>query len=109
MASSAGRSRGQNASSTSPGSLLVPGNGKKSRSAADSHAGQSCQGANNVLYGSKPDSSVLRPSISVATTGMKQAVKVLETGTKEVTVFLHPYKLGWPRKKMGQQSYFRGN
>ena len=81
MASSAGsRGHGGPAKAPSPGSLIVPGNGKKSKHGPGATPG----GGSNVVYGGKPDPSVLRPSISVATTGMKQAVKVLETGTQEV-------------------------
>ena len=40
-------------------------------------------------YRSRPDHSVLKQSIEVSKTGMKQAIHALETGSKEVTIWLN--------------------
>lgn len=73
MASSAGtRQSNQTSASTatSLGRFMVPASKRSHRQ--------------NVPAKMGPDTSVLRPSISVNITGMKQAVKLLESGTPEV-------------------------
>ena len=61
-----------------PGSLLArPKLHRQTRSQTNGGVGPGSLKA-------KADPSVLRPSIAISVTGLKQAVKVLETGTKEV-------------------------
>jgi hypothetical protein len=68
MASSAGSRHG---SLPTEGRTLVPGPVSKSRNKNADDPGV--------------DPSVLRPSISVSKTGMKQALQALENGTQEVS------------------------
>ena len=75
MASSAGNRRGP------PGSTevttLVPGPKSKMR---NPNKGFSSDGG--------PDPSVLRPSIAVSVTGVKQTLQALENGTQEVIKYI---------------------
>ncbi|TRY72596.1 hypothetical protein TCAL_10854 [Tigriopus californicus] len=78
MASSAGTRQSNQSSSSSAASLgrfMVPASKRSHRQ-------------NNGLAKAGPDTSVLRPSISVNITGMKQAVKLLESGTPEIRHYL---------------------
>lgn len=75
MASSAGNRRGPPGSTE--GSTLVPGPKSKMRN------------PNKGFYGDGgPDPSVLRPSIAVSVTGVKQTLQALENGTQEVRDYL---------------------
>ena len=73
MASSAGNRRGPPGSTE--GTTLVPGPKSKMRNL---NKGISADGS--------PDPSVLRPSIAVSVTGVKQMLQALENGTQEVII-----------------------
>ena len=72
MASSAGNRRGPPGSTE--GTTLVPGSKSKMRN------------PNKSLGDGGPDPSVLRPSIAVSVTGVKQTLQALENGTQEVII-----------------------
>ena len=74
MASSAGYRRGPPGSTE--GTTLVPGPKSKMRN------------PNKGFYGDGPDPSLLRPSIAVSVTGVKQTLQALENGTQEVSYLM---------------------
>ena len=82
MASSAGTRRGPGGSD---GAMLLPG--PRSRLSRTAAPGSSNRGTMTAPSGA-PDPSVLRPSVAVSMSGMKQAIKVMENGTQEVRILL---------------------